>query len=205
MKTACIAILLALTFASIGLAATPTPAVPALPTGDEFTALRMAFAAQPDFSPFWTADPEREAILASIKQKDYPKTLALSKPWLAKVPVDADIHLARAQACKRTGDTAGSMYHFHFFYGLLHSIAASGDGKSAKTAFKVISVSEEYYLLDEIRAQLIDQSLVTPCDLMHVKLADGTEATLYFDVSISLAATARQFKPGTPKAAPKKP
>lgn len=201
MKTASIAALL---LVSISLShaeepkaqPAPAPKVPAFPSADDFTAMRMAFAAQPDFNPYWNTDPEREAIFTAAQSKDYPKAVALAKTWLQKVPVDAQVHYLRGHFLKKAGDIPGSMYHFHCFYGLMRSITATGDGKSAKTAWKVISVSEEYALLNEIDAELIDQSLVDSCDKMHVRLSDGTETNLYFDVSISLAATARQFAPG---------
>ncbi|RYZ71439.1 MAG: DUF4919 domain-containing protein [Proteobacteria bacterium] len=166
-----------------------------LPSGAEFTKIRMAFAAKPDFSPMWKVDDERDVLLEAYKAKDYKKVSELSKPWLEKVPVDADAHLIRAQALKKLGDLAGFSYHFHCFYGLIHSIASSGDGKSPETAFKVISVAEEYYLLDEIGARLIEQNLQHPHDVMRVRLRDGTETTLYFDVSISFEATARELQP----------
>ena len=176
--------------------AEPKPAaIPQLPSGDEFTKLRTAFAASDGFHPMWGVDDGRDAIMEAVKAKDDAKIVELSKPWLEKVPVDADVHYARAQALKRLGDWAGASYHWHCFYGLIHSIASSGDGKTPKTAFKVISVAEEYYLLDEIRAEIIEQTLVDSCDKMRVKLRDGTEVTMYFDVSIPSAFTARLFKP----------
>ncbi len=155
--------------------------------------MRMAYAARPDFDGFWNLEPEREAVMAAIQSKDFPKATALAKTWLEKFPIDAEIHYLRAHFLKKAGDIAGSMYHFHCFYGLMRSITSSGDGKTPKTAWKVISVSEEYALLNENDAELIDQSLVDSCDKMHVRLSNGTETDLYFDVSISLAATARQF------------
>jgi hypothetical protein len=60
----------------------------------------------------------------------------------------------------------------------------------------VIAVSEEYALLREMRAEVIQQSLDEPCDIMEVKLKDGSKTELYFDVSISLGATHRMMKEG---------
>ncbi|MFZ2276638.1 MAG: DUF4919 domain-containing protein [Prosthecobacter sp.] len=200
MKAARLAALLVLTLASISHAeepkAAPAPKVPAFASADDFTALRMAYAARPDFDGFWNLDPEREAVMAAIQSKDFPKATSLAKPWLEKFPIDAQLHYLCGHFLKKAGDIPGSMHHFHCFYGLMRSITSSGDGKSAKTAWKVISVSEEYALLNEIDAELIDQSLVDSCDKMHVRLSNGTETDLYFDVSLSLAATARQFAPG---------
>jgi len=200
MKTARLSVLLLLTIICHTQAQTPAPAaapkVPAFPTADDYTALRMAFAAQPGFSPFWNMDTERSAIFTAIRSKDFPKAIALARPWLEKVPVDAEVHYLCGHFLKKTGDIPGSMQHFHCFYGLMRSITSTGDGKSPKTAWKVISVSEEYALLNEIDAELIDQSLIDDCDKMHVKLPNGTETDFYFDVSISLGATARQLAPG---------
>lgn len=203
MKSARIVALLVLTFASIShsepkaapAAVAKAPKVPAFPSADDYTALRMAYAAQPDFNSYWNMDTERHAVMEAIRSKDFPKATALAKIWLEKVPVDAEVHYLRAHFLKKAGDIAGSMHHFHCFYGLMRSITSTGDGKSPATAWKVISVSEEYALLNEIDAELIDQSLVDSCDKMHIKLPNGTETDLYFDVTISLAGTARQFNP----------
>lgn len=174
--------------------AEPAPAPPselALPSVEAFTKLRMAYAAQKDFNPMWKVDEARDAILEAHGAKDYAKSAKLAKAWLDKIPVDADIHYVCAQALKALGDWSGAAYHWHCFYGLIASVASSGDGKTPKTAMKVISVAEEYYFLNQIRAELVQQALQMPCDVMHVKLSDGTEATFYFDVSISMDAMAR--------------
>lgn len=197
MKTVCIAALLVLILGGVGRAepkgAKATVAV--VPKSDEFTKLRMEVAARADFNPYWDVDDEREAVMAAVNEGDLAKVIALSKPWLERMPVDADVQLIRAQALKKTGDIAGAMHHFHCYYGLLDSIAASGDGKSVKTGYKVISVAEEYDLLDEMRAKVLEQTLETPtCDRMHVKLADGTETDVFFDVSISMGATVKMIK-----------
>lgn len=171
-------------------------AVPGFPGEEDFTALRMAYAAQPGYSPFWKMDEERDAVMKAARAKDYKKAVELAKAWLAKVPVDAEMHYLRGHFLKKTGDVAGSMYHFHCFYGLMRSITAKGDGRTEKTAWKVISVAEEYALLNELDAQVLQQSLVGSCDRMQVKMPDGTERTFYFDVSISLDATAREVDEG---------
>jgi Domain of unknown function (DUF4919) len=78
---------------------------------------------------------------------------------------------------------------------LLESVASSGDGKGPATGFKVISVSEEYYLLRNFGAEVEKQSLRGSCDVMECKLRDGKAVTYYFDVTIALAAEAKQFTP----------
>src|SRR6187397_1888798 len=122
-----------------------------------FTKLRMEYAKEPDFNPMWKMDDARDAILAAYKGKDYPKVIELSKGWLAKCPVDADIHYIRSEALAVQGDIAHYAHHLYYYYGLIQSISSSGDGTSPKTAFKVISVAEEYYLLRDFQAELVTQ------------------------------------------------
>lgn len=179
-----------------GAKAAAVAAVPGFPGEEEFTALRMAFAAQPGYSPFWKMDEERDAVMKAARAKDYKKAVELAKAWLVKVPVDAEMHYLRGHFLKKTGDVAGSLYHFHCFYGLMRSITAKGDGKTAKSAWKVISVAEEYALLNELDAQVLEQSLEGACDRLLAKMPDGAEREFYFDVSISLAATANALGTG---------
>jgi hypothetical protein len=154
-----------------------------------FTKLRMDYSKRKDFSPMWKINGEREAVVAAYKEKDYKRAFELAGQWLAKCPVDADIHTLRSASATPLGDIKSYIYHMHFAYGLMQSVTASGDGRTPKTAFKVISVAEEYSVLREFGAQVTKQALVDgPCDKMDCKFPDGTEVTLYFDVSIPMRA-----------------
>ena len=53
----------------------------------------------------------------------------------------------RAFAFHNLGQTAKGKPHYDWFQGLIQSIRASGDGKSAETAYVTISVPEEYSVL----------------------------------------------------------
>ena len=160
-----------------------------------FTKMRMDYANSPDFSPMWKTEPEREKFFEALKNKDIEKALSISEQWLQKCPVDAEMHAYRGYICRDLGDLKTAFYHLHMYYGLLASVAASGDGRSTKTAWKVISVSEEYYLLREIGAKRKEQALIDGkydqmvCDLK------GREVTYYFDVSISMAWIHKSLKP----------
>lgn len=178
---------LALLLAAVSTASAAEPDV------SYFTKLRMDFAKRPDFNPLWKLDDQRKAVIDAYKAKDDAKVVQLSKAWLEKCPVDAEVHYIRGQALMHQGDITHYASEFYFFYGLIQSIASSGDGKSEQTAFKVISVEEEYNLLGDFEAEPIGQTLKGTCDIMRCKLADGTEVTYYFDTSLALAAEARQF------------
>ncbi len=160
-----------------------------------FTKLRMDYAKRPDFNPLWKADDQRQAIIAAYKQKDYAKVADLSKEWLDKCPVDAEVHYMRGQALIQQGEITHYAGELYYFYGLVDSITSSGDGQSEKTAFKLISPEEEYYLLGDFGAEPTGQTLQGACDVVRCKLQDGKEVTYYFDISIALAAEAKQAAP----------
>ena len=166
-------------------------AEPAIPSPDTsfFTKLRMDYSHRKDFNPAWKYEDGREAVITAYKAKDYKKVFELSDRWLAKCPVDADVHTVRSAAATSLGDIKSYVHHLYFAYGLMQSVMQSGDGLTPKTAFKVISVAEEYSVLREFGAEVIEQSLIDgPCDKMKCKYPDGKEVTLYFDVSIPIKA-----------------
>jgi len=159
---------------------------------DFFTKLRLDYAKDPQtkYFPNWDHDPEFEAIVKAYRAGKVDEVIKLADPWLKKCPVDADTHLRVAMSLKEIGDLPGYNYHLGVFYGLLQSITSAGDGLTPETAFKVISVQEEYQLLQEIGAKVEKQTLVTgPCDKMDVSRRDGkVKSTYYFNVAIPMRA-----------------
>jgi hypothetical protein len=77
------------------------------------------------------------------------------------------------------------------FRGLVSSILNSGDGKSTEKAWVVINVHEEYVILRVLGYKPGPQSLLNKdghaYDELKVKKADdGTEATFFFNIDISM-------------------
>lgn len=103
-----------------------------------------------------------------------------------------------ASLSARVGRFEDSIRYRNQYYGLLASIVNSGDGKSPATAFKVISVDEEYALLNYMGADRKKQSLQGVCDAMDVEI-EGKALTIYFDVSIHLKALQRELESANPK------
>ena len=157
-----------------------------------FQGIRDNFAKSKGFSGTWVSDNEREALLKSYSEEKPQTFIQGAKTWLAKFPVDAKVHLMLASLLVRTGDYQGGVYHRSMFYGLLSSILTSGDGKTPKTAFRVISADEEYTVLNFIGAKLMLQSLEGVHDVMKVEI-DGKVSVIYFDVSIGLEALGKKL------------
>jgi len=159
-----------------------------------YTKLRMEFAHRPGYEPGWQALDERKAVVDAYRAGDLSKTMKLGTAWLDKTPVDAEVYLMLAMVAKEQGNFKGYCEYIAPFYGLLQSITSEGDGRTPETAFKVIAVDEEYFLLREIGAKVKKQSLVGQCDRMEVERKGGVTYTIYFDVSISFQAMNRLFE-----------
>ncbi len=83
------------------------------------------------------------------------------------------------------GDTLNAEKYKAIQFGLMRSIVDKGDGKTCETAWPVIQVSEEYFILNIIGAKFKQQSTYTQggfCDIMEV-IVDGEEKTYYFEIS----------------------
>jgi hypothetical protein len=158
-----------------------------------FTNLRFDTAQKAGFAPIWKSDPERKKIQEAYRAGEMERVLSLSDAWLKRLPIDADVHLMVAMCYKEKADLAGMCQHLNMFYGLLGSIASGGDGLSEATAFKVVSLDEEYSLIQEIGGKVKSQKLVGKFDKLEVERRGGKTLTLYFDVSVHLKALAKSL------------
>ena len=159
-----------------------------------FTKLRFDTAQKSGFAPIWKSDPDRKKIQAAYRAGELDTVLSLSDAWLKRLPIDADIHLMVAMCYKEKGDLVSMCRHLNVFYGLLGSIASDGDGLSEQTAFKVVSLDEEYSLIQEIGGKVKNQKLVGKFDRLEVERRGGKTVTLYFDVSVHLKALAKSLE-----------
>ena len=104
---------------------------------------------------------------------------------------DLDAHYFAKIAAKEFAQTEKYELHHWIEMGLLKALRSTGDGRSAATAMKVISVDEEYFVLRMVRQEPVKQSLGecsgNLCDIMktHDPQTD-TDQTWYFDASIPM-------------------
>lgn len=192
MKHKIITIISALLFLHLGGYSEENPV-------DSFTKLRMNFAQSNIYSPVWKSDDQREKITDAWDLEKIDEGRKLAKQWLEKYPIDAEMHGWYSFFLMKQGDYQNYFYHKVMKDGLLASITSSGTGISEASPWKVISVSEEYSVLNYLNAELVSQSLITnsdgiACDRMECTI-EGAPITFYFDVSISMAAMEKMFNP----------
>lgn len=185
-------------FTALALSAQAELSLEPKASSDYYTNLRLAYAKQKGGMIGWVSDDERKALLKLFNEDKPLPFIEAARKWLSKCPVDAEVHVALSSLLMKSGDAKANIFHRSAFFGLLNSIASSGDGQSERTAYKVISVDEEYVLLRYLGAELKQQSLQGSCDVMEVKL-DNKTSKIYFDASIPLQSMQKLFESNSPK------
>ena len=158
------------------------PDVPKPSEPGDFARLRTEYGDRKDFSDLCERERPLNHLAELIAQQRWDEILVVSQPWLQKCPVDIDAHLATAIALKELGSPLESQHHVRWFRGLVDSILASGDGRTAQTAFVVISVPEEYSLLRALRMRPTGQSLEPGwIDRLSFVSDKGATGVMYFN------------------------
>jgi len=152
----------------------------------DFTELRFACLE----SPHCHGDGDRDARKAmnqAFQDKRYSAALKEAAKALKSNYADAEAHMVSSQACAESDQPDRAEFHRKIAAGLIRSILSSGDGKTPGTAFKVISIREEYVVLgvDGLRIQsqaLFGENGHNYDRLIGVKPGSDERTTLYFNI-----------------------
>jgi hypothetical protein len=130
-------------------------------------------------------DSLTDAMFLNMDLSNYEEIIWTTKQMLSIDYTNMLAHKFLGQTYKIVGDTINAQKYKDIQYRLLFSIVTNGDGKSCQTAWPVIQISEEYFILQMLGAKLKSQGLwdeVTLCDRMDV-IVHGEEQTYYFEIS----------------------
>ncbi|HBZ68111.1 MAG TPA: hypothetical protein DEO70_14855 [Bacteroidales bacterium] len=130
-------------------------------------------------------DSLRDEMYLQMDKSNYQEIIKITEQMLSIDYTNMTAQKIMRQTYKIVGDTINAAKYKAIQFGLLKSIVDNGDGQSCETAWPVIQISEEYYILDMIDAKLVEQSIVNDgnlCDKMVVTI-DGEEKIYYFEIS----------------------
>jgi len=155
----------------------------------DFKQLRFSYMESPERHQAKDTDEQKKAMFEALKKKDYAKAVHNADVVLEQEFIDLDAHRVEQIACEGLQDEQKARFHEAVARGLLKSILDSGDGKSAATAYVVISVHEEYIVLQVLGLRPSGQSVVHldghSYDVLETKKQDsGAGVKLYFNVDI---------------------
>ena len=130
-------------------------------------------------------DSLKRQMYVQMNAANHQEVIQITKKLLSIDYTDMKAHKILRQTYKIIGDTANAAKYKTIQFGLMNSILQKGDGRSCETAWPVIQVEEEYFILEMVGAKLNGQTLVEDggiCDKMEFK-AEGKNKTYFFEVS----------------------
>jgi len=165
-----------------------------------FQTLRIAYTRTPDYKPYGGSEA-KDAALAALNKKDFAGALKFAQTVLDTNYVDLHIHLLCRVAYRETGNTEKEAFHTSVLRGLANSIYTSGDGSSPEKAMVVISVPEEYFVINASGLKVLKQKSLAvnghDYDAMDVEnKKTGEKKTLYFNTDIPRQWLAKNLKKG---------
>lgn len=157
-------------------------------TDIDYDALRHAYAASAGYDPYGmklqTLLPE---MLDAFGNKDCKTALSDAGKIGAVDYTEINAHLVAAMCLDDMGDKKESALQHEIFLGLAGSILKSGDGHTPKTAYRVVTLDEEYTLLTILKLESNGQALIQEdghsYDRFDVSADDTKEqGTIFFEI-----------------------
>ena len=165
----------------------------------DFARMRQLQTRLDDYEPYGVdVDEHPFKVLAA---GNVEKAQALAEQMLAASYLDLEAHTVAARIAEKRGDKAAAAHHQYVVQGVIDSILKSGDGKTTKTAYVVITVSEEYATMGHLGLQVAQQDLLHDDAGHSYDLLKGvnpeTRATqeVYFNIDSIMAAANKMFSP----------
>lgn len=166
----------------------------------DFKKLRMAYAKTSFYNPYDTTYKKiKEEMMTALKAKQYKRAIKLANSILKTNFLNPDAHLICFYAYKDLKDKKNARFHNFILNGIVASILKSGNGKTPASAYKVISINEEYAVLGSLSLNVLKQQLIRKdgnnYDKMIVKSKKtGKTFDVYFNVNIPLNWMTKQMK-----------
>lgn len=162
-------------------------------TQEDYTTLYYGQCFQKDYDPYGT-DDDFNKFKKLYQEQDFTKALPIALKMIEKKPMDMKMTFKALVCYYKLNDEAGKLKMGTRYNNIMEAIMASGDGKTAATAFVVMCVSDEYEMMAGMQVENTMQSLHGDCDVMDLKKNDLNIDKLYFNVSKPLEAMMKMFK-----------
>lgn len=130
-------------------------------------------------------DNLKKQMYSEMDNSNYAEIISITQQMLSIDYTNMLAHKILRQTYTILEDTENAQKYKTIQFGLLHSIIDKGDGKTCETAWTVIQVSEEYFILNMLEAKVVMQSIYNKkgfCDKI-VAFVEGKKKTYYFEIS----------------------
>jgi Domain of unknown function (DUF4919) len=135
-----------------------------------------------------TDAPGRNAMVEAFNDKNYAKAVELVEVVLDYEFVHLGLHRAAEDAYRKLGKQSKADFHKDVAEKLLQALMTSGDGKTAESAYRVLTIKEEYFIMNERGYEVHGQALLLEnnksYDVLYGKdKKTGKDVSIYFDIS----------------------
>jgi tetratricopeptide (TPR) repeat protein len=165
---------------------------------DDFFMLYLGFTQQKNYSPYQLEDVFKASkIEEKLQNGDFEGGVTACKKLLKKNPFILKTYLMLALAYSRLGKQAKFEEYYFKHYAFLRSILATGNGKSAESAYLVASPSDEYNLIHFLGLEAIGQQLASKDAVSYdiLECQSGEEKLqLWFNIEIIMRKVSQNFK-----------
>lgn len=164
-----------------------------------FAMLRDAYAKSANYQPYGgDYDEARTAMRTAFQAHDCDAVLSNAGKVLDAVYIDIASHLLSASCLETKGEKDQASFHHAVAHELMTAILATGDGKTPKTAYAVVTIAEEYDVLHMQGLDVETQSLASEgghvYDRIDAKSEAGEKQTLYFQIDRPMAWMSKTLK-----------
>lgn len=163
----------------------------------DYTALRLTHAKSSAYDPYGDDDGLMK-LRDLINAKEFEVATEVAKTQYRRLFHDPLFHYYAFIVWTEVEDEEMADIHSFYYTKLIKSVMSSGDGKSPKTAYHVINISEEYRVLEYLEMEIVEQNLVEDSghsfDKITAKDADGKTKEFYFNIDLPFSKLIDMFE-----------
>jgi hypothetical protein len=139
-----------------------------------------------DYDPYDAAKRTQTAF----EKGDYEEALRIARETLQHNVADGEAHAAVWSSLKQLGRQSDAGKEWGILQGILQSIFKSGDGKSAKTAWFVVGLREEFFTLGALQVQSKEQHSVKQDGHYYSRIVvtdtSGKDSVIWFNIDTDI-------------------
>jgi hypothetical protein len=169
-------------------------------TIDDYKYLYYGYVFTDMYNPYGSHEQEDE-FYNLYYEGNYEEALPIGEQIFLDNPINTKLVFKLLVCHHQIKNPENAEKYSLLYYGLLRIIYFSGDGESVETAFKVITVSDEYEILSELGLKSTGQALIGTCDRLSIeKNSQDVEKgkkkikKLFFDVSLAFEYLNKQYE-----------
>jgi hypothetical protein len=154
----------------------------------DFARMRALYTETSAYDPYGTIVQDATKAEIMVRRGDAAGGLALAEKALNTYYVSLAAHYAAALAHAKLGDKQRETFHARVWAGMMRSVLASGDGLTAATAYKILTVSDQYHALNALKLtrgkRVVAREQGRIFDRWEAKTEDGRDRLVYFDITL---------------------